>query len=394
MSVEFGKYFPATIWLFRRLTSRVARRVALYFILVVALLGLGLRIYSAIFVHRVHTILAGMERLRPDQSTKAEVLKMVPALRPGLLKYEHCEGDECYAVQISNVETLIGNRLFRMVASPFTLKMMSRLGLHLWRFGAKVDIRKGRMHSFYYFLAVDDGSGEYPGAIDVDAGSLRGSNRRVRNLFRDESPDYQISSYFKWPELNLRVVFRPTASPLLIHHAFDLRLGCMLLLGCRTARQILPLVWDDMQNIRAAAISRVQSSDPCPNRILPRRARDIPNIFVAEVEHVHPGLETSYDQVYKVADFRVLEVLKGAPNLPLKGKGIGIRSTILGTYNVPSPAVGLLRPGGRVVMFTDTEGTLVDPCELVTATPSALQTLQSVLASPDTHIVETDLGLW
>jgi hypothetical protein len=79
--VAFAKDFPTTVWLWRRRTSRLARRIALFFFLALALLAIGLRVNSAIFVHRVHRILAGMEQLRPDQTTKAEMLKMVPALR-------------------------------------------------------------------------------------------------------------------------------------------------------------------------------------------------------------------------------------------------------------------------------------------------------------------------
>jgi hypothetical protein len=286
------------------------------------------------------------------------------------------------------------HRLLVKVGNPLLLKALLRLGLHIWNFGAKVVVRGGRVHDIYYYLMVDDGTGEYPGTISLKASSLRGSNRRVRNLFRDESPDFQISTYRKWPDLNLTVIFAPTASPELVHQAFDLRLGCMLQLGCRTARQILPLVWDDKQKIEAAAHARMKSSDPCPNRILPRRARDIPNILLAEVERVRPGLETSYDQLYQVADYRLLEVLKGVPNLPVKGKGVRHRSTILGTYNVPNPALNLLRPGERVLMFTDADGVLVEPCEIVAATPGALQTIRSALASPASQVVESDVGLW
>jgi hypothetical protein len=392
--VAFGKYFPGTVWLWQRLTSRGARRIALLFLLVLALLAMGLRVYSAIFVYRVHTILAGMEQLRPDQTTKAEMLKMVPALHPGQWEYQpYCEGEECYTVLISNWGGFLDRQLEK-VGNPFLFKAALLLGLHLWNFGAKVVLGGGRVHDVYYYFIVDDGSGEYPGTICLKASSLRGSNHMVRNLFRDESPDCQISIHHKWPDLNLTVIFAPTAPPEVVHHAFDVHLGCMLGLGCRTARQILPLVWDDKQKIEAAALARMQGSDPCPNRILPRRARDVPNILLADVERVRPGFETSYDQVYQLADYRLLEVLKGAPNVPVKGKGVRHRATILGTYNVPNPALRLLRPGERVLMFTDADGVLVEPCEIVAATPSALQTIRSALASPASQVVESDVGHW
>jgi hypothetical protein len=390
--VAFAKYFPTTVWLWRRLTSRGARRIALFFFLALALLAIGLRVNSAIFVHRVHRILGGMEQLRPDQSSKAEMLTMVPALRPELLEYEHCGGDECYSMYVDNWRDSKVARLLFKVANPFVLRALRRLGLRFWTFGAKVDLRGDRIHNLCYFLMVDDGTGEYPGWIDVEVGSLRGSNHMVRNLIRDESPDYQISSYFKWPDLDLRVIFAPTASPELVHHAFDLRLDCMWQLGCRTARQLLPLVWDDKQKISAAALARMKSSDPCPDRILPRKARDIPNILHLEVERVRPESETSYDQVYRVANYRLLGVLKGTPNRPLSS--VGHRMTILGTDKIPNPAINLLRPGAKVLMFTDPDGDLVEPCETVAATPSALQTIRSALASPASQVAESDVPLW
>jgi hypothetical protein len=97
-----AKYFPTTTWLWRRLTSRVARRIALFIILALAVLAIGLRVNSAIFAHRVQAVLAGMEQLRPDQTTKDEMLKMVPALRPAPSQHEHCRGDECYELYAGN----------------------------------------------------------------------------------------------------------------------------------------------------------------------------------------------------------------------------------------------------------------------------------------------------
>jgi hypothetical protein len=390
--VASAKYFPTAVWLWRRLTSRGARRIAWFFFLALALLAIGLRVNSAIFVHRVHRILGGMERLRPDQSSKAEMLKMVPALRPELLKNEHCGGDECYSMVVDNWRDSKLALLLLRVANPFVLRALYRMGLRIWTFGVKVDLRGDRIHNLLYSLMVDDGTGEYPGCIDVEVGSLRGSNHMAGNLISDESPDYQISSRSKWRDLNLRVIFAPTASPALVHHAFDLRLDCTWQMGCRTARQLLPLVWDDKQRIQAAALARLKSSDPCPDRILPRRARDVPNILHVEVERVHPELDAYGDQQYRVVDYRLLEALKGAPNRTLNGVEHSL--TIFGTDNIPNPAINLLRPGASVLMFTDPYGRLEEPCEVVTATPSALQTIRSALASPASQVAESDVSLW
>jgi hypothetical protein len=215
----------------------------------------------------------------------------------------------------------------------------------------------------------------------------------VGNLIRDESPDYQVSSYFKWPKLDLGVVFAPTASPELVRHAFDLHLDCVWQLGCRTAKQLLPLVWEDERKIEAAALTRIKSSDPCPDRILPRRARDVAHILLVEVERVRPELNTYGPQQYRVVDYRLLETLKGTPNRPLKGV-----EHPLALFNIdmtPNPAISLSRPGARVLMFIDRHGSLEEPCEIVSATPSALRTIRAALALPTSQVEETSpICLW
>ena len=319
---------------------------------------------------------------------------MIPALRPKPLEYfgvyDQCKEDECYSVHIQNGEAL-SNRDLLQVIYRFTVKALPFLGLHLWDFSAKVEIRKERVHGFYYALEIDNCDARSPGAMRFGARSVLGpiSRREVGELFLDESPDCGIV-WNQWvvPSFTLFVDFRPTAPPELVHHAFDLRLGCVVLSGCRTTRQVMPLVWADDQSIVAAALSRIQSPDPCPDRILVRRARDVTHIILAEVAGVHPDAPNTHT----LADYRLLEILKGgaAPRL----NGLMHFPDIPGPpwADVPNPAFKLLKPGTRVLMFIDRNGLLVQPCEIVPATPSALQTIRDALASPTSQLVESDLS--
>ena len=244
--MALARYFPVTIWLWHHLTSRASRRVGLSIVLALVTLALSLRVYTAIFVYRVHTILAGMEQLKSEQTTRGEMLRLIPALRLGVLPDDAKYGaDERFSVEISNYETFF-----------FATKVLSRLGLHAWRFRAGVDVRKEKVHGFGYSLCLFGDSGYYEPIILRSENLLRMGDIRQGNVMealRDESPNYQAWSYFKWPELELNVAFSPAASPELIHHAFDVRLGCMLAFGCGKVRQMLPLVWDDKQRIEAAA---------------------------------------------------------------------------------------------------------------------------------------------
>jgi hypothetical protein len=324
------------------------------------------------------------------------MLRMIPALRPKPLEYfgvyDQCEEDECYSVQISNEEAILNNRLLQAIINRFTVKALPYIGLHLWDFRAKVQVRKERVHSFYYALMVDNCDAQPPGAMRFGACSVLGpiSRREVGELFLDESPDYGIV-WNQWlvPSIALLVDFRPTAPPLLVHHAFDLRLGCMMLLGCRTTRQVMPLVWDDEERIKAAALSRIQSPNPCPDCILVRRARDVTHIILAEVARVHPDAPNTHS----LADYHLLEVLKGgaAPRLNGLMHFPDAPGPLIG---VPNPAFKLLRPGTRVLMFIDRYGLPVQPCEIVAAAPSALQTVRDALASPTSQVEESDFSPW
>ena len=137
----FAKYFPTVAWLWRRVTSRPARRVALFLCLALAFAAVGLHVNSAIFAHRVHRILAGLEQLRPDQTGKGEMLRLLPDLRPGLLKYEHCRGDACYATVIHNWPDSL---LARLMSKIWAIQAICRWSIRrqerasAWAVGAKV----------------------------------------------------------------------------------------------------------------------------------------------------------------------------------------------------------------------------------------------------------------
>jgi hypothetical protein len=64
---------------------------------------------------------------------------------------------------------------------------------------------------------------------------------------------------------------------------------------------------------------------------------------------------------------------------------------------MPNPAVQLLHPATRVLMFSDNSTNVDTPCEIVAATAatdSAMQTIQSALAQPWSRIAETDRRGW
>jgi len=384
------------MWVWRRVTSRWARRI--WFCLAVAtlLVSTALRIRAGLFEHRVSRIVHALAQVRLDQTTKTDLLATVPGLQPGAPSGTKCRTEECYSEEISNWTSSLEFHLLAELHSTLVYELGYWLGFRLWLFSADVELRHGKVHKLEYALLLDDGSGGYPGTLDVDVESVRGFSSWSQSDFDDESPDYLAESYFKWPELTLRVVFTPAAQGQLVKHAFDLHLNCVWQLrGCRTARQLLPVAWDDKQAIESAAVARIQSSDPCPDRILFRQARDTGDILLVEVARLRPDLETGRLAGYRMADYRLLQVLKGKVNRPLAGVAHSPTMYVPSSYlQVSNPATKLLYPGSRVLMFSRNYTSIGGPCDIVAATPSALEALRTALASPSSQVVDSDRSRW
>lgn len=382
--MELARQFPATTWVWRSLTSRPAKRVWLALGIALVLLTSGLRIYAAIFEHRVTAVLSGMAQLRLDRTTKSEMLARVPVLRPGLPDGAICHPDECYSVELRNWPGDSGLPRLTLLLGP----LGRWLGVRYWRFTAVVGLREGRVRDISYHLLVDNFTHQYPGFLLIRLSSTRGYRYGYLSAFEDESPEYRVTHYFKWPDLDTEVVFTPAAPPWLVQHAFDVRLNCIWSLrGCRTVTQVLPSVENDRRAIEQAALARVHSSDPCPDEILPHRARDVSDILLAEVKSVGPELSEEGYGRYRLVDFDLLEVLKGKVHQPLHSVRF-----LLNTYEpgsgreMPDPDAKSIRPGARVLMFSDIGG----PCQTVEATDSALQTIRKALAAGASEVPEED----
>src|SRR6267143_7164800 len=77
------KLFPATIWVWRSLTGRIARRVYLSIVLLLLIASTTARVYTIVLTRRIYAVLSSLERLRIDQTTETELVKTVPYLNRG-----------------------------------------------------------------------------------------------------------------------------------------------------------------------------------------------------------------------------------------------------------------------------------------------------------------------
>jgi hypothetical protein len=384
--VSFSRYFPATAWVGRRLSSRIARRRWLTLAVVVLVTTTSLRIHSAILQHRVHSILEGLAQVHLDHTTQAELQTLVPELRLGRPSWSssQCPAEACLYAEVQ------GWDLVPFFQSEGLNEVLYKAGYWLGSrnptFSATAVLQNGVVQDLGYSLKVDDGTFSYRGVVTVAVISAGGYYDRGLIEVEDESPEFRVSAYFKWPEKDLKVVFTPRAPEHLVSQAFDVRLNCLWYLrGCQTAREILPAAWAQKQRIEQAVVARLRGTDPCPDRILPRRARDVANILLVEVERSYVTKDCDSDRCtrpHHIADYRLIKVLKGTLDRPLKN--VGHSHTLFGRrpdYELPNPALRLLTPGRRVLMFSDRSTNVNSPCEIVSATPSALATLEAALAS-------------
>src|SRR5579872_1878944 len=101
--MNVARYFPTVAWLFRVMTGRVARRVYLAVFLLLLCVPTVLRFRNAYRAWKFQEVLAGLARVKVDQTTEAELATIVPHLtrRPS---YKRSNGDieTWYAVEFSN----------------------------------------------------------------------------------------------------------------------------------------------------------------------------------------------------------------------------------------------------------------------------------------------------
>jgi hypothetical protein len=384
-------YFPATVWVWRRLISRPAKLAFLLLGSAVLLITITLRIYAAIFEYRVSSIIHRLAQIRLDETTTSELLKLLPALRPCPTDDSVFPEDSCYEVQIW--ESLISRLAY---FGKYGYRPAYWLGARHWNFSASVRLRQDKVQKLGYHLNVNNGSLSGPGIVSVAVTSVRGYRGWYLDPTQDESPDYRVTKYFKWPELMMQIAFTQFAPAHLVHHAFDIRLNCIWYLrGCQTAEEVLPLAGEDYQNIRQSTLARLRGPTPCPDSILARRARDVADILLVEVKDVHPNLEMFGQVQYQIADYELVEILKGKLDRPLKN--VGHPFTISLSWDdppFPNPSLKLLHPGSQLLMFSDSSTNVDSPCETVAATDSAKQAIRIALQSHPFQVPESDLARW
>ncbi len=382
--MSFSRSFPAATWLWRRITSRPARLFYLGVLVIAAVPAIALRVEAALFEWRVHKVMSALSSLRIGATPKAEVLSRMAGFKVN----EHsrnksdCDADECLRIEVSSPE--LSDWALRKAGWSGHGKVylvLSLWGFRLRSLGAYVNLNSGKVSSLGYILILSTPHSAYPGALVVNVNSARSARHHAGSGYiADESPNYQVSHYWKWPALGTGVTFTRDAPPELVIHAFNLRLRCVWSgAGCLTANQVLPEAEQDRLKIERAANDRMKGPNQCPDWILPGRARDAEDILVAEVKNSGPAFVANDDgSHYRRVNFRLLRVLKGKPGRPADNVVVGPWMGAIAHNSV----FDLLNPGQKLLLFLSGSRSIDEPCEAVAATESAMQTVERALGTP------------
>jgi hypothetical protein len=369
--MSFREIFPATSWTLRVVPGKVARRAYLSIILLVLAATSVARVHSLILTKRIHLVLSGLEHLQTDRSTEDEVLRTVPYLQRG--QYERPVGwsfERTYYTVISNE-----SQLKRLLGNDFDWGWRRRLadwlGYRYLYFDAQVILLDGKVSTLRYDVANEFALPRSAETL-VSVRSFHGFWHPFQVAFGvtsadDENPQYRVQG----TERNLYVAYSFDAPSDLVSHAFDLRLSCFIgLRGCQSAREIALVIWEDKKSIQAAAKARLESGDPCPDRILPGRVKYLldANLVLMDVQRVWTEKieEEGHEEDETFADYKVAEVLRGRSWTPVTER-IFYRSKLS------------IAPGSRILMFSNHR---IESCGVVSATPSALAAVRNAVPAP------------
>lgn len=403
--MPFFQLFPATTWLGRAVSGRTARRIYAAVLLVGLLVGTLIRVHTYILARRFQRILVALSTLQIDQSTEADLQRQVPYLVR--TKYER---DVKPNVETGDVET---GTLRAYCASYTNRDSWMRFESFAWN-QTRTGIGKNLRQDGWLFLLADvlgyryidfstcaltlDGKvsrisygvaddlvfplsvGE---VVSVTSFHSRWGPRRMYahvTAAADESPAFLANEY----DGRLSILFNPDAPPALRADLFHLNLSCFWrLFRCDDAREIAPALVHDKEAIDAAALARLKSPNPCPDRIISARARywpDVPVALLSSLGSQNADVSEEGGRAYDIwTHYRLVKVLRGA--VPDGWQFVKSSRTIPNPLH-PTELMGnnglqWTKPGDLVLMFFGPES-----CRVIPATPSAMAAFQKTPPEP------------
>jgi hypothetical protein len=400
-------YSSASIWLGRALTGQIARRVYVSIILLMLFTTTVVRVYSYVLTHKSEQVVSGLSKLHIDVTTEEEVLQKIPYLTRDEW-FSHVEPNaevgnidkgvgQWYSVTFSNEPSYMSFEKFALRFSnvevtkeghprSWIFTAADLLGFRYIYFGASVMLLNGRVSSIRYGVSNEMVFPRQIGEI-FSVTSVHARWAPYRSGFEVPSIDDENFLFdVAGSDRSVRVIFTPEASPASMSRVFQVNLSCFWgLFACRHVRQIAPLLWQDGNEIFAATLARLNSNEPCPDRILAGRAKYLPDTDISLLESTGFSAKSIGEGVYRtngfVTHYKLIEVLQGRWSNSRESFWIGATIPYPGDYYRKLPNKGLqwVNAGERVLAFSNLT---FDSCQIVSATASAISAVRNAIPAP------------
>lgn len=406
-SVPLRTYFSSAIWFGTGMRGRILRRFCITFLLVIVSVATVTRIYSFVLTQRFQAVITGLSKLRIGETTEEELRRVVPNLVRSEWDWQVKRTPETGDVDLGSVSTYyvtISNEpswmRFATFASQYSivrypnggrpsgwlLSLANLLGYRYIGFGAGVRLLDGKVSKISFGVA-DYLVFPRPLGTMVWVESAHAFWAPYQRDFEVSSTDDEnLQLRINANEEHLSVLYAFDAPPAVTSHAFHLDLSCFWgLLGCRHARQIAPLLWQDKITTETRTLARLKSNQPCPDRILAARVRYLPDVSVLLLESKGFKTENVNEEGMSIPEiwtnYKLIEVLRGRswqPSQPIRSSPT---VPYPGDYDRRLPNMGLqwAYKGQRVMLFSNLN---FDSCRVVAATPSAESAVRATGLAP------------
>lgn len=389
----FRQYFPFTSSVIEALTGRAARRIYLSLFLIFILVTTVVRTRSYFLARKFQRVLSSLNRLQIDKTSEEELVRSVPYLvrsADEIRSGTHVE--RYYYLVVSNETDWLMDKLnfgaydYRVPRGP-VLKIAGWFGYRFIGFYAQVLVTDGNVSQIRYEIedefTVPAGLSEFVSVRSVHGLWDQDSPTVVRSA-DDENPQFRVSGDKK----SLHVTYVFDASPEQTARAFDINLSCLWSFrGCRTARDIAPHLLQYENEMQEKALSRLASSEPCPDRILAGRVKYLPDLDVLLLDVVRVPKRPSGDErgsVGKVSvGYRLREIIRGSEWESEDANKFRYNPEIQSSSNLSLQSANsssrVPQLGDRVLLFA---GGQFQSCQIIPDTPSALLAIQKAVPVP------------
>ena len=230
-----------------------AKRVYFLSLVVILAPAIALRVEAAIYANRIVSVVAALSTLRIGETSKAETLRRLPALRSSeTVPYGpfHCDADECFYGLVKNG---LPGRVLWGTGNDILSEVLRWWGFRAEGLDVYVNFTSGKVSYLGYHLNVSapgvpasipppppDGK---LGLVMVGLHSERTLNVRDRHSAVETHPEYRITPERGVPSQSVGIALTPEAPEEVVRAAYDLRLHCVWSFGgCSRWSQLLPSI--------------------------------------------------------------------------------------------------------------------------------------------------------